>query len=116
MSFFDMLFGGSAPAVDAAAAQTKLQTKPAPFVLDVRQPEEFNAAHIAGATLIPLGELKTRLKKLPKDREIICVCASGSRSGSATRQLIDAGYNAVNLRGGMSSWQRAGLPIKRGKS
>lgn len=115
MSFLDALFGGGAPAVDASAAQAKLQAKPAPFVLDVRQPDEYNAGHIAGATLIPLGELNARLNKLPKDREIICVCASGSRSSSATRQLIGAGYNAVNLRGGMGGWQRAGLPIKKGK-
>jgi rhodanese-related sulfurtransferase len=52
---------------------------------------------------------------LPQDREIICVCRSGNRSGAAARQLVAAGYNAFNLRGGMNSWQRAGLPIKRGR-
>lgn len=115
MSFLDALFGGGAPAVDAAAAQAKLQAKPVPFVLDVREANEYNMGHIAGAMLIPLGQLSSQLNKLPKDREIICVCASGSRSSSATRQLIGAGYNAVNLRGGMGSWQRAGFPIKKGK-
>lgn len=114
MSFFDKLFGGGVPAVDAAAAQAKLQAKPAPFLLDVRQPDEYSAGHIAGATLIPLGELNARLNKLPKDREIICVCRSGNRSSTATRQLTAAGYNAVNLRGGMNAWQHAGLPVKRG--
>ena len=115
MSFLGALFGGGAPAVDAAAAQEKLRGKPALYVLDVREAAEFNAGHIQGATLIPLGELKARLNKLPQDREIICVCASGSRSSAATRQLIGAGYNAVNLSGGMGAWQRAGLPVKRGK-
>ena len=115
MSFLDALFGGGAPAVDAAGAQAKLQEKPAPFVLDVREPEEYNMGHIPGATLIPLGQLSSKMNKLPKDKEILCVCASGSRSGSATRMLIGAGYNAVNVRGGMGSWQRAGLPVKRGK-
>lgn len=115
MSFLDTFFGGGAPAVDAGVARGKLQAKPLPFVLDVREPEEYNAGHIEGATLIPLRQLASRMKMLPKDREIICVCASGSRSGAATRQLIGAGYNAVNLRGGMGSWQREGLPSIRGK-
>lgn len=115
MSFLDALFGGGAPGIDAAGAQEKLRAKPAPLVLDVRQAEEFKTGHIQGATLIPLNELSARLNQLPRDREIICVCASGSRSGTATRQLMGAGYNAVNLRGGMNDWQRAGLPVKRGK-
>jgi rhodanese-related sulfurtransferase len=115
LSFLDRLFGGGAPALDAATVQAKLSAQPAPFLLDVRQPHEFHAGHIAGATLIPLHELPTPWNKLPKDREIICVCRSGNRSGAAARQLVAAGYNAFNLRGGMNSWQRAGLPIKRGK-
>ncbi len=115
LNFLDVLFGGGAPAVDVATAQAKLQAKPAPLILDVRQAHEYNAGHIAGATWIPLGELKARVSKLPKEREIICVCASGNRSGSAARYLIDAGYQAVNLRGGIKGWQRAGLPLRRGK-
>jgi rhodanese-related sulfurtransferase len=54
------------------------------------------------------------MSELPKDREIICVCASGSRSSSAARQLTSSGYNVLNLSGGMGQWQRAGLPVKRG--
>lgn len=115
MSFLGALFGGGAPELDVAAAQAKLLAKQAPFVLDVRQPEEYKMGHIPGAILIPLGELNVRMNKLPKDREIICVCASGSRSSSAARQLVGAGYNAMNLRGGMGSWQHAGFPMKKGK-
>lgn len=72
--------------------------------------------HINGAKLIPLGELRNRMKELPKDQEIICVCQSGSRSSSAARQLAEAGYQVINLNGGMSSWMRAGLPVKKGKA
>jgi rhodanese-related sulfurtransferase len=61
-----------------------------------------------------LPQLSSRLGELPKDREIICVCASGSRSSSAARRLASEGYSVLNLNGGMSRWQRAGLPVKKG--
>jgi rhodanese-related sulfurtransferase len=61
-----------------------------------------------------LGQLRTRVAELPTDREIIVVCASGSRSGSAVNALQKAGLNAINLDGGMGSWARAGLPVERG--
>jgi rhodanese-related sulfurtransferase len=84
------------------------------LLIDVRQPEEYAAGHIHGAKLIPLGELSERARELPKDREIICVCRSGNRSGSATRMLASAGYQAINMTGGMIAWTRAGLPVKKG--
>ena len=67
-----------------------------------------------GAELIPLNEITAKLNKIPKGREIICVCASGSRSSTAARQLLSLGFNVSNLRGGMSHWIRAGLPTKKG--
>ena len=114
MSFLSKLFGPPVPGIDAAAMQAKLNEKPKPLVLDVREPSEYAAGHIAGSTLIPLHQLASRLSELPKDREIICVCASGSRSGSAARRLLSNGYNVLNLSGGMGRWQRAGLPVKKG--
>lgn len=58
------------------------------FILDVRSPQEFRGdGHIAGATLIPLGELATRLKNVPTDRMVVTVCRSGARSGAAHAQL-----------------------------
>jgi rhodanese-related sulfurtransferase len=56
------------------------------------------------------------MKELPKEREIVCVCASGNRSSSATRMLTGAGYNAINMKGGMSAWTRAKLAVKKGDS
>ncbi len=114
MSILSMLFGAGVPHVEAAEVQARLQGQPRPLVLDVRQPEEYRAGHIPGATLIPLGELGQRARELPQNREIICVCASGSRSSSATRQLTAAGFNATNMSGGMHAWAHAGLPVKRG--
>jgi rhodanese-related sulfurtransferase len=92
----------------------KLKNAKRPLVIDVRQPEEYRAGHIAGSKLIPLGELGKHINEFQKDREIICVCASGSRSRSATKFLVDAGYNAFDMKGGMFMWQRAQLPIKKG--
>ncbi len=115
MNLLSQLFGSSSvPSLDAVQAQERLRSQPQPFLLDVRQPEEFRDGHIPGAKLIPLGELSRRLGELPRDCEIICVCRSGNRSHSATRHLTSAGYNAVNLQGGMNAWARHGLPVKRG--
>jgi len=116
MNLLTQLFGPPIPQLDAAAAKAQLDAQPRPFLLDVREPDEFRAGHIAGATLIPLRELGQRAHELPRDREIICVCHSGNRSSSATRHLIGAGYRALNLRGGMIAWSYSKLPIKSGAS
>ena len=121
MSFFNRLFGGKAAtttspdAIPAAEARTRLADGAPPFVLDVRERHEFQAGHIKGARLIPLGELANQMGELPRDREILVVCRSGNRSGTAARRLAQAGYRAVNLTGGMIAWQRAGYPIEQGK-
>ena len=114
MNLFKSIFGGGGMQhLEPLEAQTRLQSKPAPLLLDVRQPEEFHSVHIPGAKLLPLNELERKQKELPKDREILCICASGSRSQSAVRTLTALGYNATNIRGGMHGWQRAGLPVKK---
>ncbi len=96
-------------------AYERLSGEAVPFLLDVREPHEYVAGHIQAAVLIPLGQLAGRLAELPRDREILCICRSGARSLSATRQLQAAGYRAVNLGGGMLAWSDAGLPVARGQ-
>jgi rhodanese-related sulfurtransferase len=114
MNFLESIFGKPIPSLNAAQLSEKLKNGKQPLILDVRQPEEYRKGHIAGAKLIPLGDLPRKMGSLPKNREIVCVCASGSRSSSATRALVDAGYNAQNMKGGMLTWHRAGLPVKKG--
>ncbi len=114
MSIFSRFFGPGINQLDPAEAKTRLSQKPAPILIDVRQPEEFRQGHISGAKLIPLGELSRRIKELPTNREIICVCRSGNRSARAARQLVAAGYQTSNLKGGMLNWSRQGLPVQRG--
>ena len=79
--------------------------------LDVREGDEWNAGHIDGAQHIPLGELGDRLGELPTGRTIVAVCRSGSRSAAAVRGLLQAGYNAENLDGGVTAWSRDGLAL-----
>jgi rhodanese-related sulfurtransferase len=114
MDFLTALFGSPVPTLTAVELNEKLKSGKPPFVLDVRQPEEFREGHISGAKLIPLGELHQHMKELPREREVVCVCASGNRSSSATRQLASVGFNVINMKGGMSAWQRVALPVKKG--
>ena len=113
MGFLEKLFGASAAGITAEELGEKLKFGKHPFVLDVRQPDEFRQGHIAGAKLIPLNELARRMDELPKGREVVCVCASGNRSSSASNMLAKAGYKVFNLRGGMLSWRRAKLPVQK---
>ncbi len=114
MFWLKQLFGVTFPSISAQEAQAKLAARPAPLVLDVRQPEEFRTGHIAGATLVPLKELSRRIDGLPREREVLCVCQTGSRSFAAARQLSAAGFKVLNLQGGLIAWHRAHLPLKQG--
>src|SRR4051795_923966 len=81
------------------------------LLLDVREPDEWQAGHAPGAGHIPLGELGWRVEGLPNDRSIVCVCRVGGRSARATEALRGAGYEVVNLAGGMRAWAAAGQPV-----
>ncbi len=95
------LFGPKIPQMTPNQVQARLGEKPEPILIDVCQPEEYRSGHISGAKLLPLGFLSNRMKELSRNREIICVCQSGSRSMAAAQQLVAEGYSVVNLRGGM---------------
>jgi NADPH-dependent 2,4-dienoyl-CoA reductase/sulfur reductase-like enzyme/rhodanese-related sulfurtransferase len=73
------------------------------FLLDVRHPQELAVEHAPGAVNIPLDELRERLDELPRDREIHVICRSGQRAYYATRILLQNGFKARNLAGGMMS-------------
>jgi sulfur-carrier protein adenylyltransferase/sulfurtransferase len=83
----------------------KMDAGETPFVLDVREPNEYQINRIAGSTLIPLGELPRRYQELPRDREIIAQCKMGGRSAKAMEFLKSVGFtNVKNLRGGILEW------------
>lgn len=77
-------------------------------VLDVREPDEWEAGHIPGALHIPLADVPTHLDALPEGGELVVVCRSGGRSARATNWLNQNGYEAINLEGGMGAWAAAG--------
>ena len=101
--------------VDAATVAERLADRSV-AVVDVRQPAEWRRGHIHGSLNLPLTQLANRLHRLPNDKPVVAVCASGHRSALAVRTLQRAGYQAENLKGGMRAWTRAGLPLHPARS
>ena len=74
------------------------------LVIDVRSPEEFGSGHLPNALNIPLGELRQRLLELPREREILVCCGVGQRAYYAVRLLVQHGFHASDLSGGMRTY------------
>lgn len=84
------------------------------FVLDVRQPQEWHAGHIPGATHITGAELPMRIDEVPKDRPVAAICGSGYRSSVSASLLQRHGLRHIfNVLGGMTAWNKAGLETVR---
>lgn len=81
------------------------------FLLDVREPDEWQAGHAPQAYHIPLGDLESRWSEIPAGKEVICVCRGGGRSARAAAALATVGLPTVNLAGGMRAWDGANLPV-----
>jgi rhodanese-related sulfurtransferase len=83
-------------------------------VIDVRQPNEYEGGHVPGATLIPVASIFARREELPKDRDLIFVCAVGQRSALACEMAAAAGLTRLyNLEGGTEAWLKAGNPVEK---
>ncbi len=80
-------------------------------VVDVREPNEWEAGHIEGARHIPVDALRHHLGGLDRARPVVTVCRSGSRSSDAARALAAEGFRAESLDGGMLAWAEAGLHL-----
>lgn len=82
-------------------------------LLDVREDDEWQAGHAAKAVHIPLGELPSRVAELADlpDGPVYVVCRSGGRSARATAWLNASGWDAVNVSGGMKSWDAEGREV-----
>jgi len=95
----------SATEITPVELKKKLDAGETPFILDVREPNEYQINKIAGSTLIPLGELPRRYQELPRDRQIIAQCKMGGRSAKAQDFLKTVGFTDVlNLKGGILEW------------
>jgi len=102
------------PSIDAAQLRDRLKAEPAPFLLDVREPWEYQAGHVPGAELIPLGELEQRVNEVPRDRAVFAICHSGQRSLAAAGYLLQLGYPSVsNVDGGTAAWIERGFPVDK---
>ena len=81
------------------------------WLLDVREDDEWAAGHVPGARHIPLGELGARTAEVPQGQAVFVICRSGTRSGRAAQALTGAGWQAINVAGGMQDWAAAGRPM-----
>lgn len=103
------LFKKSYAEVDPAQARSAMEA--GAVLVDVREPEEWRSGHAPKARHIPLAQLSARAKDLPANRQILLVCRSGNRSARAAKLLAGQRADVANVRGGMSAWQRMGLPV-----
>ena len=106
-------FAATPTEIDVAAAAAQIQDKQLK-VLDLREPSEFATGVIQGALLIPLGQVEKRVGELEafKDQPMLVVCGSGGRSAHAIKVLGKYGFTKLtNIKGGMSAWRKAKLPV-----
>ena len=77
------------------------------FLLDVREPFEYEIAKLAASTLIPMNEIADRLVELPQDKKIVVICHHGVRSAQVAYFLDGQGIACFNLTGGIDAWARS---------
>src|SRR5262249_44786452 len=103
---------GDVPSVRPDAAPNWIAQHHA-VVLDVREPDEYANGHVPAAVSLPQADLALELSRVPRDRDVLVACRSGTRSVAATRFLRGLGYDrTVNLEDGTLGWIAAGNPIE----
>ena len=83
-------------------------------LVDVRQPEEYEAVHVPGAKLIPLADVVARTGEIPIEGPVYVICQTGPRSQRAADYYRNLGIDAYNVEGGTKAWVDAGLDIAHG--
>lgn len=93
------------PAIDVHELQRRRIAGEKVTLLDVREPFEYEIASIEGGTLLPLGQLSSRLNEVPRENPIVVYCHSGMRSAHAVQLFQQAQFsNVYNLQGGIDAW------------
>jgi rhodanese-related sulfurtransferase len=83
-------------------------------IIDVREKHEYDTGHVPGAKLIPVNTVYARREELPKDKDLIFICAVGQRSALASEMAAAAGLTRLfNVEGGTEAWIKAGQPVER---
>ncbi len=81
-------------------------------LVDIRESWEWAQGRAAGARHVPLGQIAIGMQRIPRDRPVLLICASGNRSKMAAKFLQERGFEAKSVRGGTSAWARASLPLQ----
>lgn len=108
MSLLGRFFGG-VPSVSVQEARQLVDA--GAVMVDVRTTAEWNAGHSPFAKHMARDQLVSKQHRIPLGKKAVVVCRSGSRSRGATKYLIAAGFDAVNLSGGMNAWARQGESV-----
>jgi rhodanese-related sulfurtransferase len=91
--------------LSATKLKNKIEQEEKLFLLDVREPNEYEYGHIANSILIPLNQIPNRLSELDPEQEIVIICHHGMRSQQAANYLAQSGFkNISNLTGGIDAW------------
>jgi rhodanese-related sulfurtransferase len=80
-------------------------------LIDVREPYEREASHIAGSRHVQLVELPAQASSIERDRAVVFYCRVGARSEMAAKAYRTAGYEAYSMSGGLVAWAQEGLPL-----
>jgi rhodanese-related sulfurtransferase len=84
------------------------------LLVDIREPDEHAAGVAAGAKLLPMRQLSSRIAELPRDRPVLLICNTQNRSRATYEALRERGYtNLRYVNGGMSEWVRRGWPVAK---
>ena len=102
-----------APLVSIEELAAAIADGPVPLV-DVRQPEEYEAGHVPGAKLIPLADVVARTGEIPREGPVYVICHTGPRSQRAADFYRNRGIEAYNVDGGTKAWVDAGYDVAHG--
>lgn len=102
------------PEIDIAEAARRIDA--GARVFDVREPDEYEAGHVPGAPLVPVGSVPERVGEFPTEGEVLLICRSGGRSRAAAEFLRANGVDAINIDGGTDAWIAAGHRVVTGSA
>jgi rhodanese-related sulfurtransferase len=102
---------GATVGVELAPERAAAMVDEGAVLVDVRRDYEWDAGHVAGARHIEVNELTAAAGSIPRERPVVFVCRSGSRSALAAAAFREAGWDAHHVEGGLHAWVEVGLPI-----
>ncbi|HWW52492.1 MAG TPA: rhodanese-like domain-containing protein [Acidimicrobiales bacterium] len=100
---------GDVPQIEPPEADARVAA--GAYLLDVREPDEWQAGHAPAAHHVPMGEVAASTDQLPDGVDIVVICRSGGRSQKVAEFLRTQGYDASNLAGGMRAWAASGRSV-----